>query len=236
VNQHMTVMLMVCALSAPAIAGADRLPIGQPPTFWIDQTEVTVGDFTRYATQNALQTAAQKDGGGYEYRLGWQQRPGWTYQTPFGQAAKPDEPAVHVSWFEADQYCRSQGGRLPTRDQWTLAAYTETRANPAPPFETGRTYQYPTGVTGAGANTVGDEDGWPRHAPVASFAPGVNGLYDMGANVWEWLEDAQGTDRLTAGGSWWYSPSKMQANGMQYKAADFYAVYVGFRCVYDRAQ
>jgi formylglycine-generating enzyme required for sulfatase activity len=46
------------------------------------------------------------------------------------------------------------------------------------------------------------------------------------------LLDAKGDSRLTAGGSWWYGSNQMKASGMQYKAADFYAVYVGFRCVY----
>lgn len=221
----------------PLAAQAERMPIGQPPAFWIDSTEVTIGDFARFAQQNDLQTAAERDGGGYEYRLGWQQRPGWSFRTPYGRpAATEQEPAVHVSWFEADQYCRANGGRLPTRDEWAKAAYEETRGNPVAPFQTGKVYEFPTGESGAGANTVGDEDGWPEHAPVASFAAGVNGLYDMGANVWEWLADARGDDRLTAGGSWWYGPGKMTAGGMQYKPADFYAVYVGFRCVYESAQ
>lgn len=217
-------------------ANAERLPIGQPPDrFWMDKTEVTIADFAAYAKQKGLVSAAERAGGGYEFRFGWEQRPGWTYRTPYGKQAKANEPAVHVSWFEADDYCRDQGGRLPSRDEWVKAAYTETRAAAPEPFASGQTYDYPTGP-GAQfsrlANTEGDEDGWPVHAPVASFPPGVNGLHDMGANVWEWLSDARGEDRLTAGGSWWYGPQKMRVSGLQYKPANFFAVYVGFRCVY----
>jgi len=219
----------------PGAVPASVVPIGQPAVFWIDATEVTVDAFDRFAQQNNLQTAAQTEGGGYEYRLGWQQRDGWNYLNPYGKPAQGNEPAVHISWFEAQQYCQSVGGRLPTRDEWVLAAYTETRLKPPAPFESQRTYPYPTGETGEQANTRRAGDGWDEHAPVASFAAGVNGLYDMGANVWEWVDDARGQDRLTAGGSWWYGPGKMAQSGMQYKAADFYAVYVGFRCVYDRA-
>lgn len=232
-----TLALSVVILSgtAPVAAQSVRLPIGQPAAFWIDSTEVTIGEFARFAQQNNLQTAAERDGGGYEYRFGWQQRDGWNFKSPYGKPGTEQEPAVHVSWFEAEQYCKSKGGRLPTRDEWARAAYEETRTNPTAPFLAGKTYEYPTGDTGEGANTVGDDDGWSEHSPVASFAPGVNGLYDMGANVWEWLADARGDDRLTAGGSWWYGPGKMTASGMQYKPAKFYAVYVGFRCVYDKA-
>ena len=229
--------LLLSLLALTPVAQAERLPIilslGQPPAFWIDRTEVSVGSFQQFAQQNNLQTAAEVAGGGYEYRFGWQQRDGWDYQNPYGQPAQSNEPAVHVSWFEAKRYCEHVGGRLPSKDEWVLAAYTETREAPPAPFESGRTYPYPSGDSGEQANTNGDADGWPTHAPVASFSPGVNGLYDMGANAWEWVDDARGDERLTAGGSWWYGPSKMSQSGMQYKAADFYAVYVGFRCVYD---
>ena len=233
---RLIVCLMGFAPLAPLTLAAERLPIGQPPEFWIDSTEVTVGEFDQFAQQNNVQTVAERDGGGYEYRFGWQQRDGWNFRAPFGAPAAAKEPAVHLSWFEAQQYCQQQGGSLPTRAQWSRAAYEEMRTDPPQPFQVGQVYQYPTGVDGKAANTVGDEDGWSVHAPVASFPPGVNGLYDMGANVWEWLADARGNDRLTAGGSWWYGPEKMAQSGMQYKPADFYAVYVGFRCVYDSPQ
>jgi formylglycine-generating enzyme required for sulfatase activity len=55
----------------------------------------------------------------------------------------------------------------------------------------------------------------------------------MGGNVWEWLSDRRGGDALTAGGSWWYGPAQTRAEGMQWKPADFFAVYIGFRCAYD---
>lgn len=200
--------------------------------FAIDATEVTIGQFTVYATTRQLVTAAEREGGGFEYSAGWVRRPGWTYKTPYGVQTRADEPAVHISWHEAKAYCETAGGSLPTRAQWAAAATTEDRPHPPKPFVRGRTYVYPTGDTPEGANTAGAEDGWPRHAPAGQTRQGVNGLYEMGANVWEWLADAQGDERLTAGGSWWYGPSKMKLDGMQYKPGNFYAVYVGFRCVY----
>jgi len=230
-------LLSVLLALAPGVSSAsERVPIGPESTrFWIDATEVTIAAFAAFADRTQRQTAAEQSGGGYEYRLGWQQRPGWTFRTPFGRSAQTDEPAVHLSWYEAQAYCQEAGGRLPTREQWEQAAYTEWRDQPPAPFVTRQTYPYPTGQTGEGANVAGSADGWAEHAPVGRTRPGVNGLFDMGANVWEWLEDARGDARLTAGGSWWYGPEQMRASGMQYKPADFFAVYVGFRCVYSKA-
>ncbi|MDF0494244.1 formylglycine-generating enzyme family protein [Bradyrhizobium yuanmingense] len=199
--------------------------------FAIDRTEVTIGQFRNFAADKALKTAAEQEGGGHEFAGGWIRRRGWTWATPFGEPGSDDEPAVHVSWNEARDYCLAVGGRLPTLEEWERAAYTETRANPTDDFVSGRTYPYPVGDKPDGMNTS-DRDRWPRHAAVGTTKRGVNGLYDMGGNVWEWLADRRGDEALTAGGSWWYGADKTKASAVQWKSADFHAVYIGFRCVY----
>jgi formylglycine-generating enzyme len=75
--------------------------------------------------------------------------------------------------------------------------------------------------------------GATRHRAVGVGSAGVNGLHDMGGNVWEWLADRRGDEALTAGGSWWYDAAQTQADSMQWKDASFYAVYIGFRCAYE---
>ena len=223
---------------APAVAqstGAERgaaaaVPIGE--AFRIDRTEVSVARFEAFLKAGGRTSVAEREGGGFEWGAGWERRPGWTYRAPSGAPARPDDPVAHVSWQEAADFCAWAGGRLPTRDEWALAAYTERRASPPAPFVAGRTYPYPTGETAAGANLQGAADGFERHAPNGATAAGVNGLHEMAGNVWEWLADARGDERLTAGGSWWYGAAQTRADGMQWKPARFYAVYVGFRCVY----
>jgi formylglycine-generating enzyme required for sulfatase activity len=56
----------------------------------------------------------------------------------------------------------------------------------------------------------------------------------MGANVWEWVDHDVGGLKRTRGGSWWYGPAQMKADALYEKAADFPAVYIGFRCAKDR--
>ena len=204
------------------------------PGFAIDRTEVTIAQFARYAAATTT-TRAEREGGGFEYVGGWQRRAGWTWRQPDGVAPSSDQlPAVHLTFDEAQAYCRWAGGQLPSAAQWLSAAFTEQRAAPPAPWVAGRTYRWPTGDTPEGANTSG-ADAWPRAAPAGATRAGVNGLFDMGANVWEWAADAQGNERRTMGGSWWYGASQMAADNMAWKPADFYAVYIGFRCVYPVA-
>lgn len=219
-----------CLLSSADAAAVEPVRIGG---FAIDATEVTIAQFHAFAEATRLQTAAEQAGGGFEWGAGWERRQGWTVYRPYGGPPESEsEPAVHVSWQEAETYCRWLGGRLPNFDEWQRAAYSETRAAPDGGFEIGRTYRYPVGETPEGMNTR-DDDPWPRHAAVGSTKRGVNGLYDMGGNVWEWIADRRGAEALTAGGSWWYGSEETVAEAAQWKPADFYAVYVGFRCAYD---
>lgn len=217
---------MLLASLLPAMAQApDRVRIGD---FAIDRTEVTIGQFRAFATATGLVTAAEKAGGGFEYAGGWVRQPGWSYASPQGAPGAANEPATHLTHEEAARFCAHRGGRLPTLAEWRRAAFTETRANPTDGFVTGRTYAYPVGDGPEGMN-----NNRRAHVAVATTKRGVNGLYDMGANVWEWLADRRGKDALTAGGSWWYGPEQARAEAVQWKAADFFAVYIGFRCAYD---
>jgi formylglycine-generating enzyme required for sulfatase activity len=220
--RHILISLAVCAGSPSA---AERVELDG---FSIDRSEVTIEAFVRFADRVGLVTEAEQNGGGFEWGAGWQRRPGWTYKTPQGAPAPEIEPAVHISWSEAQAFCADAGGRLPTRTEWEAVAYTEQRENPTGGFETGRTYIYPVGDQPEGMN-----NNRKHHVATGTTKQGVNGLYDMGANVWEWLSDRQGEDALTAGGSWWYGPNATRAEGMQWKPSSFYAVYVGFRCAYE---
>jgi len=233
-------MLMKSAFfSITILMGSVHAQVGEIvalPNFGIDRTEVTIGQFDRYVRATGTITRAEKEGGGFEYGAGWERRPGWYWRMPDGQTTSTDMPAVHLDFAEAQAYCAWAGGRLPTGLEWEKAGFTELRESPPVPWQKGRRYPWTTGERSQGANTS-DPDIWPRAAPAGATRQGVNGLYDMGANVWEWTTDSpdsKGRERRTVGGSWWYGAFNMKADVQAFKPADFYAVYIGFRCLYDR--
>ena len=235
---------MVAALAA--LAGlAQAQDLQRLPRFDIDRTEVTIGQFRAFVRATGTVTAAERAGGGKTFEAGWERRPGWTWVTPYGSPGADDEPAVHITQPEAQAYCRWAGKRLPTDAEWGEAAYVEQREQPSAPFVRGQRYPYPTGDSPRGANCLGDcgpvravphanTSRGQGHARVGTTAAGVNGLFDMGGNVWEWVDNGPGHEPRTRGGSWWYGSGPMRDDHRQTKPADTAVVYIGFRCVRER--
>jgi formylglycine-generating enzyme required for sulfatase activity len=182
--------------------------------FSISRTETTIGQFRRFVDATASITKAERDGGGSVFEAGWTRKPDWSWAWPYGKQyrASDDEPAAHVTYDEAQAFCRWAGGHLPNDAQWTAAAYREQRSAPPAPFTAGKTYRFPTGDSARGAQC----------------------LHDMGANLWEWVDDPPGqsgnAERLTRGGSWWYGSGPMREDHRQSKPGDTAVVYIGFRC------
>ena len=173
-------------------------------TLQIDKTETSIGQFKEFSDATGFISIAEKQGG-MVYEAGWVAKTGWDWRSPYGVKGDLNEPVVHITFDEAKAYCGWRGKRLPTRLEWIHLAYTEQRLSPPKPFIRGKTYKYPTGSSPKGANCLNECDAESLlkykkednssvlsrgfgHSHVGVTKQGVNGLSDMGANVWEWAK------------------------------------------------
>jgi formylglycine-generating enzyme required for sulfatase activity len=88
-------------------------------------------------------------------------------------------PVTNVSWYEAADYCYLIGKTLPTEAQWEKAAGESDGCA----FPWGKDFDLNQNQ-GRGGLEMKD-----KSAPVGSYPPNINGIYDMGGNVWEWVSD-----------------------------------------------
>jgi formylglycine-generating enzyme required for sulfatase activity len=123
-------------------------------------------------------------------------------------------PVINVSWEDAQAYTQWLSGRtgqqyrLLTSAEWEIAA----RAGSTRDFSWGEDPPVCDPNARTGANFGGCPD--RRTQPVGSFRPNRFGLYDVHGNVAEWVQDAEGGNRVLRGGS-------LDRNPLQLRFADW---------------
>jgi len=112
------------------------------PEFEIDAQPVTWAQYVEFVGDGGYDREAFWDPAGWQWL---QDQPegrrspryveqigvasGAVVQTRFGKPMRMlgNQPAVHMSWWEADAWCRWAGRRLPAEVEWELAAQTASR-------------------------------------------------------------------------------------------------------------
>jgi iron(II)-dependent oxidoreductase len=158
--------------------------------FFLDTTPVTCGAYAEFIADGGYDDPRWWTAAGWEHRqqaglsapLYWSKDGGQWTRRVFGrpEPVVPDEPVLHVCWFEADAYARWAGRRLPTEAEWEKAA----RFDPA----TGLTRRYPWGNADPQASHANLGQVFLRPAPAGSYPEGAApcGARQLVGDVWEW--------------------------------------------------
>lgn len=186
-------------------------------SFYLSETEVTVGQYEEFTRATGYKTEAERDvegGFGIDFQTGRVLRmPGIHFRDPGfpGFKQTTEHPVILISWADAEAFCRwlsekeNQSYRLPTEAEWEYAARAGTdRIYPGgdnPSALDGQANVADRALRQAmpaGTWASPWDDGWPYTAPVRSFPPNDWGLYDMQGNVWEWSNDWHDDDYYAA--------------------------------------
>ncbi|MDD4868014.1 MAG: ergothioneine biosynthesis protein EgtB [Mycobacterium sp.] len=225
------------------------------PAFRIGRVPVANGEWRQFV-----------DDGGYHDPRWWSER-GWEHRlaagltapqfwssdgamrTRFGRPEElpADEPAQHVTYFEAEAYAAWAGARLPTEAEWEKACAWD----PA----TGSRRRYPWGEQPPSAALANLGGTALRPAPVGAYPAGASayGAEQMLGDVWEWTTSPlrpwpgfvpmiyarysqpffDGDYRVLRGGSWAVEPGILRPSFRNWDHPYRRQIFSGVRLAWD---
>lgn len=150
--------------------------------FYIDETEVSNSQYELCVAAGACSPPSRANP--------------TTHPAYYGDPAFADYPVVFINWFQANNFCKWRGARLPSEAEWEMAA----AFNPIEALKL--SYPWGDAFDGIKLNYCDQScpsaerdttynDGHRDTAPVGSYPDGRSplGVYDMSGNVMEWVND-----------------------------------------------
>ena len=225
--------------------------------FRIDTVPVSCGSFLEFVCDAGYRRAElwTEEGwqwlrdSGARHPANWQRAGDGFVERNFGRVTPldPTRPVIHVSWFEADAYARWAGKRLPSEQEWEVAAAID--------LERGVARRYPWGdapPTGELANLDQRTFG---PLPIGAYPAGRSffGCEQMLGDVWEWTasdfapypgflafpyrdysEVHFGLGyKVLRGGSWATRPVAIRNSFRNWDLPQRRQIFAGFRCAAD---
>lgn len=195
---------------------------------------VTVAQFRLFVEQGGYRQERYWSADGWQWREEQNQSEPWLWNDPVWIA--PNQPAIGVSWYEAEAYCNwlsewlhcPRGTiRLPAEAEWEwVARGPEGRRYPwGDPWEAWRCNSLESGLnrtSAVGCFPGGVADWWQ------AVMGGGGRVHDLAGNVWEWAASAYSEDysesnqsvmntnsgggpRVLRGGAWGNDPRGLRS-------------------------
>ncbi len=158
----------------------------------------------------------------------------------YGNPTYDNFPVIWVDWNQATAYCAWAGKRLPTEAEWEYAARGGLSGK-----------RYPWGDTATACVDANYDWCIGDTSEVESYPANGYGLYDVGGNVYEWVNDwyqsdyystsptndppgpASGTYRVLRGGGWHITSGTLRVANRYNLSPTAQSVFIGFRCAGD---
>lgn len=223
------------------IASSNEMPsqIIDLPEFRISRTPITVAQFRQFVNATGYITTAENIGESYFHTdSGWELVANANWEKPQGPEIRlgnrDQHPVTSVSLWDAQEFCKWAGVRLPTEAEWEKAA-RGTQGD-----------LYPWGDSKPSDNLCNFDNNVGETTPVKNYPAGHSpyDVLDMAGNVWEWTSTVwtkshsakrphpDERKRVTRGGSYLINHISVRCAARDQQDPSSHSGDLGFRVVY----
>ncbi|MFH0958678.1 MAG: SUMF1/EgtB/PvdO family nonheme iron enzyme, partial [Pseudomonadota bacterium] len=237
-------------------------PVRITRPFYVGAYEVTAKQFRDFVNDTKYKTDPEKGDGGMIFS---NKENRWVPQKNMKWDSLPwkiadNQPVVFVSWNDAQAFCKwlsrkeKKKYRLPTEAEWEMACRggaVWARFPWGDKLPGDKDTNFGDGNSKLPESMTTVNDGYEKVSPVGSYPPNGFGLYDMGGNVMEWVQDyydrnyfetspikdpqgpQTGTSRVNKGGNWFASPTDCRCAFRGFSGDTMSFWNLGFRVVME---